>query len=401
MQQLPSIGAALPAAAKSGSAVHAVPDGLRSILTSIPASAAVIQEVNAGDPSRSPVVIIQDVHLNAEAQANIAATLKSLVDGRAVSAVGVEGAFGAFDFNQIHAFSDARLTEIAARAFLDESLLSGASFAGVVARDAKTKFIGVDEPAAYRANVAAYLASRPLVETRAAAIKDLRGTLNARKEARLTPDLLAFDRLRDAFRDGSAPLSVYLKALASHAEPEFVVERFLAAHDMESRIDFDRVSQERRAVIEKLVMKLSEAEVNDLFQTSAAYRLGQISYASYYEGLRALCARKGIDLRATPAFDEYIQYVLLADSIRADELFAAIDRMDKAAIASMATSDEAKALIDSSDAAGLAAKLLRFELTPADWSRYSDLKATPAGAALPDLSTFESFYTRAAERSRI
>ena len=73
---------------------------------------------------------------------------------------------------------------------------------------------------------------------------------------------------------------------------------------------------------------LNETELADLLAQSIAYRMGRLSFGAYYQNLRTLCESKGINLRNTPAFDDYIRYVLLSDGIKPDDLFAAVGELE-------------------------------------------------------------------------
>src|SRR5262249_942472 len=112
LNQLPSIGATLPSVPKWGNSVKKstlkFPKKFQSLIDAIPLLYGSVQDVYDSQASpkigyagaSSAVVLIQDVHLNAEAQTNIAAILQELIDQKQVGLVGVEGAFAALDFSR-------------------------------------------------------------------------------------------------------------------------------------------------------------------------------------------------------------------------------------------------------------------------------------------------------------
>ena len=68
---------------------------MSSLLSALPASAGAVRRV---DPSLNNdetrlVVHIQDVHMNGEAQANIAQAVQALLESGQVDVMGLEGAF--------------------------------------------------------------------------------------------------------------------------------------------------------------------------------------------------------------------------------------------------------------------------------------------------------------------
>lgn len=102
----------------------------RRLIESIPMNFGTIQEEYESDDdekSPPPVVLVQDVHLNTEAQGNIASVLQELIDQRQIAVVGVEGAFGKFDFAPFRVFPDKNLTKQVAQAFVDKNLMAAPS----------------------------------------------------------------------------------------------------------------------------------------------------------------------------------------------------------------------------------------------------------------------------------
>src|ERR1044071_3532138 len=142
-----------------------VPAELQGIIRSIPLSYVNIQDIySSGHPSRPPVLLIQDVHLNAEAQTNIAATLQTLIDQNQIGTVGVEGAFTPFNFRPFRVF-DIRLRRFVNDSYLNANKLAAPSYVGITSPTEPPTFIGVDDREHYDKNVAAYLSSRPMKET--------------------------------------------------------------------------------------------------------------------------------------------------------------------------------------------------------------------------------------------
>ena len=167
------------------------------------------------------------------------------------------------------------------------------------------------------------------------------------------------------YHNGAMGLGSYAKKLSTLSPTDsLVLDQFLAADAMESKIDFTHVDQERRTVVEKLAGLLNDNEVNELLQQSIAYRMGHLSYGAYYGGLRNLCQNHGLNLARTPAFDDYIRYVLLADGINAEDLFSSVEKLEDAVMKKLVSTPEQKRLMEASESLTLAGKLIRFELTP-------------------------------------
>ncbi|MCG3204206.1 MAG: hypothetical protein KCHDKBKB_00916 [Elusimicrobia bacterium] len=375
---------------------------LQSLLKSVPLSHSTVKEIfDVPSAPAAPVVLVQDIHLNPEAQGNIAKVLASLIDEKKVGTIGVEGAFGDYDFSPFHAFDEKKIVEEVSRDFLESGYLSAPSYVGLNRLQTSVRFVGVDDPKSYEANVKAYLSTREMLPAVERNLGSASKSLAKKKTLVFTPALQEFDGLRAAYDHGQIGLGVYAKKLAAMGgEVGFELERFLLAHQMESSLDFSRVDQERKSVIEKLVGGLGEKEAKTLLQQSVAYRLGHMSYGDYYRQMRETCQKNGIDLSKTPAFDNYIRYVLLSDGLSAEKLFREVGELEKDVLKQMALTPEQEKLIAQSEFLALAGKLVKFELTPEEWGSY---KATVHGPWTmdygPNLSSFERFYEAADLRS--
>src|ERR1044071_5584801 len=135
LKQLPAINPALPTSKWSDSNKKkslGLPKKIQALLDSIPLNLASIQDVYfSGKENTVPVVLIQDVHLNPEAQNNIAGILQQLIDQKQIGLVGVEGSFSRFDFSRFRAFSDKQITKEVSQDFLNKKLLAAPSFVGI------------------------------------------------------------------------------------------------------------------------------------------------------------------------------------------------------------------------------------------------------------------------------
>ncbi|MBV9080848.1 MAG: hypothetical protein JO102_06990, partial [Elusimicrobia bacterium] len=255
-------------------------------------------------------------------------------------------------------------------------------------------FIGADDAALYRRNVEAYRTSESVKASTAKLLENQKRRLAARKAAVFSPELIRFDAQVERHHDGSLSLGDYAQLLASRVEPENAVATFLSALELERSLDLNRVDAERRRVLEQLVAKLSPADVRALLALSLGYQKGAVTFGGYYTELKRLCAGHGIDLGRTPAFDAYVRYVLLSDGVRADALFAGLEKMESAAYAALAPTDAARAVLVESRRLRLAERLVQFGLTSQEWELYKQVRTSDAA-----LKPFEEFYEAAEARN--
>jgi hypothetical protein len=159
---------------------------LKKLADAIPFTYGSIQDAYAPsspkggyDVTSPPVLLLQDVHLNAEAQNNLAAILQELINQKQISMVGVEGAFNKFDFAPFR--SVANRNDITKK-LLEDNRLAAPSFVGINSPVEPPLFIGIDDIPHYEANAQAYLDSRPLKEKVTSALHALEQNLNEEKK---------------------------------------------------------------------------------------------------------------------------------------------------------------------------------------------------------------------------
>lgn len=417
IDRLPALRPSQPMGARPETA-RTVPSNLEDLVAAIPLTSAAVKESNVVPHADGTVVIVQDVHLNPEAQGNIARVLQSLINNGLAGLVGVEGAFTDFDFQWFRQHRDRTILKSLASDFLKRNLIAAPSFVGLTSDTPLPPFVGIDDPAGYRANVNAYLAS---VGARSAIQNDLGravADLAGLKRKIYSPTLASFDAVAAGYHDGTVDMGDYVDrlALVEPALPD-TLRRFAQARALERRLDFAKVDLQRRTVVRRLAESLSQTELKDLLARSLALRTGALSYADYYDGLRSLCERKAIPLGVTPDFETYLRYVKLADSIDGETLFGDLARVEDALYSRLASTPGAVALAAVDRRVRLFRRLAAFSFTSDEWKRYEETRGDWASslprlpindaermrlAELPArLAPFESFYSEADRRSHL
>src|SRR6185436_4087870 len=76
-----------------------------SIFKAMPFQYGSVRQISSGTGPKT-VIHIQDVHLNAEAQANMGKTVEALISSGQVDLIALEGAFNPIDLSRWKGFSD-------------------------------------------------------------------------------------------------------------------------------------------------------------------------------------------------------------------------------------------------------------------------------------------------------
>jgi len=371
------------------------------LINSIPLIYGSIQEVyDSGARHEPPVLLLQDVHLNSEAQSNIAGILQELIDQKQIGVVGVEGAFGPIDFTKFRAFESKKILKEVMDLFVNKNLMAAPSYVGITSPAEPPLFLGIDDKPHYDANVKAYLDSLTSKKRISNELSQTERELAKAKATVFSPELKRFDDLRAAYAKGDVGIGAYVKKLSKYGfESDFAIDQFLEAYGMEQSLDFNEVDRERHTVLENLTKVLKEEEISGLLAQSLAYRMGRIGFGDYYQELKSLCESHGISLRKTPAFDEYVRYVLLSDGIKADQLFASVKALENRVLGKLAASENERSLASRSEHFSLTQKLVEFSLTPNEWDEYKKGRHSREDGNNENFTPYEKFYEEADVRS--
>lgn len=328
-------------------------------------------------PGAPLILHIQDVHGNLEAQKNMAEMMLALARDHGVQLAGLEGATGAFATDEFKPYPDQEAVKKVAAYFMKKDILGGPEFAALASEKPITLW-GIEDPALYQANVKAVkesLAGRSEAETFLTSLNEALDTL---KKSVYSEDLQSFDKNQTLYDQGHRGLGEYVQALAKFDGQKVAVlslkfpniSRLLLALKEEKNLDFAVVEQDRQGLVEKLVEKLTQAELQDLVRRSVDLRGGKISHDAYNGNLRSLCERNGLSLSRYPSLTAYMHYVAASEDIDREDLLKEMASLETVAQdVLIKTAEQRKLAVLSRDASRLK-KLLANEMTPDDWAAY-------------------------------
>ncbi len=389
------------------------------VIKALPQTVGTVRRIRIPEkPSGRIILHIQDVHRNPEAQANIARAVQILITQKKVDLVALEGAFGPMDFSWYHRTSSQNAVKAVANYLLKEQRISGPVHTAFVSAAEIPPFVGVDQKQHYDANIKAYQDSVVLLPIVKKAQEEEIRNLAVRKRRILRGDLAAFDQAIDAYRAGRVSWGDHVRFLSQRARrASRSIEACVAALDMEKKLNFQRVEQERIALLTRLVPLLTPAETRKLVLRSAAFRAGEETPAIFYSYLKDLCAQKNLALATFPALNHYLRYIFLADRLEVDDISFETATLEKEIYKDLCRTTEERNLIQTSRRLYLTGKLLTFALNKREWDEYKEISKSPfsiskqsrvtnsfenwklkIGNFPEDLSTFQRFYEEAEAR---
>lgn len=373
-----------------------------------------VNKIQLGTATGPILIHMQDVHGQRRAQENISALLSDVLAAHSGAMVGLEGA-EAKDID-LAPFRSPFLEANAetGRFFFNTGYLTGAELP-VFTAEKLPHYFGLEDRRLYLENVAAAKAALPRQARWNEILSGWNAKLAKEKAREYSPALAEIDQ-KAADRDaGRLSLGDFLVYLAGSRFPKMgkacpEVSAFLDVFRMEREIHFGKVEEERNRFLANLVESLSERDTQTLVEGSMAFRSGQIPYADFYLSLRQTATRAGVPLTKYPQFNQYIRYVLAADSIRPEKLYVEMANLERVNWEERLTTSVQRHIYAADQDLKMAKKLIGLTMAPVDWQEFTDkrrigVRSLPArfddahSDWTSDLAHFEGFYEKALARN--
>ncbi|MCX5679002.1 MAG: UTP--glucose-1-phosphate uridylyltransferase [Candidatus Omnitrophica bacterium] len=281
------------------------------------------------------IIHIQDAHCNYEAQSNIAKIIESLVKNDSLSFVSVEGADGLIDTSWFKAFPDAEVRKEVANYFMKKGEITGPEFLSITT-DYPIKLFGAETREYYIQNLNAFTASYPSKEETEKYLNGIKAVLNKLQSFIYNDDLKAMDAKSREHESKKIQFNEYVRFLQSEAEKHKInlrqyenLFKLINVLTYEKKIDFSVTDKERSAVIDEFSKVLPKDILTELVNKSISFKVGKIASSEYYEYLRNLAAKNGIELlKNYPNLSNYIIYNSVYSKIDNEKLFNDIKEVE-------------------------------------------------------------------------
>ncbi len=296
--------------------------------------------------SCASVVHIQDIHMNLEAQKNIAAAVSKFSKDQA-DLIAIEGAFGPLDFKRFSTYPFPESVRSVADAMLNALLIPGPVYMALTDKTLPP-VVGIDDEKLYHRNVDAYKRAASFIPENSRAIDRLTASLTAKKRRVFNHELYLFDA---------------------------VVRRYRA-----NEIAFiDFVAEVRGRLSDEDVAKFPH--------------LAKLCRAAGFESVLDLNA-----IREAPSMAPYLRYFSMMNEIDGKIFYAELASAEQFVFGKLALTGEEKTVVAASRRLGLLGKLVRFELSPSEWNEYRSGRTPVEKTYLRNLADFEEFYASAEAR---
>ena len=335
-----------------------------------------IQPAVASHAAAKQVILIQDAHVNYEAQKHLAAIVDRLASTYGVRLILVEGGEGDVSLSYMRDRGSPAARQAVGEEYLKTGMISGEEYLDIVSEQPLMLW-GIDDPARYREHFNLFLEVERVAASVSQELEQLRQLAQTLKERTVGEALKAFEATQAQFDADQLPLEEYAKFLIGHAAAAGLsladapnVERVVAVTSIEATVNFEQAHAEQSQVIAKLRTVGSAEELAHLTDTAQQLHTDQAATETFYQELSSLITRHQIDLSGMPNLAGYLRYIRLKTELEPRALLSELTLVVSAIKARLAASASEKELTELADRVGLIQRLLQLAWTPDDYTVY-------------------------------
>jgi len=329
-----------------------------------------------GQPSSPTVILLQDLHTQAEAQQAEGRILQHLHKTYNLKLVAAEGAEGPFAIEFFKRFpEDTQLRADVAKTFLAAGELTGHEYA-IITEQLPIAVVGVEDMTLHAENTEAYRQVLDVAPAAQAAIARVQQALAALEPKLYPAPLQALRAHVEQFQGGALAMPEYVgyvSKLAQHhgvsmetVAPNLV--RFKQLQTMESSINRDQVQAELRQLLSALSAQLqgggSQPLAQELEILTGQLQRQAIAPAYCYPRLMALAREAQLDLTGYASVVAFAAYLGLTQQLQHHRLLPELESLEWALSERLAGSNDAKTLAMLVHHAQLLHDLFSLKLTP-------------------------------------
>lgn len=350
----------------------------------VPKAFGTIKEVyrahSRGKKSSRIIFHIQDVHVNYEAQKNLANILEYLIETYGLRLVLVEGGITDKDFSDIRGLAPLEDRRRKADELLREGIISGEDYVDI-ATDFPLKFQGIEEKDLYEENMEAYLKVEVFRREALEFIDKLKDILERLKRSVYTARLKTFDKEKNGYDRNETELVDYIKYLSDMGAKEKIILAPYANHllllktsRLENEINFNNVEAQRDKLMKVLTKRAAKDRIGRLLMMSFKFKEDKISSGEYYSYLRDFSVENGIDIKRYKNLNKYCDYIASYEKLEMEKLFSEVNEIEDALFTALCKNEDQKRLFGISKNLSMLEEFLKLKLSPEDFAYYRSKK---------------------------
>ena len=322
------------------------------------------------------LILLQDAHVNYEAQKNIAELIDQLASQYGIQLVLVEGGDGDVGLSYLRKRGSTADRKTLAEEQLQAGMISGEEYLDIVS-DRPLILWGVDDRALYDRAVSTFM---ELEQTRGGLtqqLSQLRRLVERCRQRMPNEPLQRFEEQRAKFDAEQLAFSAYAAYLRGEAGRVGVatsgfqnLERAKAMAELEEGADPAQVEAEQRDVIRRLRQQAPAEDVAALKALAQGMNEKTATPAAFYGKLALLMDAAGIDRTTVPQLDRHIRYQRRKADLQLKALLEELSALQAQVKERLTQSPEEEELTSMADGLATFERLLGLDWSPEDYRAY-------------------------------
>jgi hypothetical protein len=345
-------------------------------------------EVTNPTTQTKTILIVQDAHVNYEAQKNIAGILEKLVNQQHLKLILVEGDTGDINLDYLRRYGPPQIRAKIADQFMREGVFAGHEYLSVVSHEPLILW-GIEDSKLYQNNYQAFLLSQEIEKKVSPQLRQLRQILEQLKAQLLSEPVKELEAHARRFEASEETLSNYILFLVEQAKQSQLSENkwsqlaaFAEATTLEQGVILEKIGSEQNALIQQLRPQLTAEELGQFAENTMQLRTKSIAPLIFYQKLTRLADAYEIPMGEYPHLSAYMRMLQIKSKIQPQELLSEIVLSKRSLLAALAGSVVESRLLEISDDLGLFERLAQLKWNPEDAKTYAAQKGYLNIAAL-------------------
>ncbi len=337
----------------------------------LPPDIAKVEKTEAGTNGKT-VFLIQEAHVDYNAQKAISEILKNLVQKENLRLILVEGGWGDMGLSFVEDGRSAKEHLELAEKYLSEGKISGEEYLNITS-DLNMLIWGIENPDHYRENMEAFLKFHDIQNQLLAEIQKLKEALAPLRDKIFSPAAKEFEAERRAFRENQNTLIHYSHFLRNKVDAQVFespsypqLKQLMALEGMEQSFDPDKVEHEKQEVIRALSKTVPRLEFDRLALLKE--RKNPNDELQLIQALLNLCKSyqnklPNLSVKNLTRYSEIMENLLQNDTAA---IFNEIKTLESEGFKKLTLSSDEQSLFELIDSVEMLEKLFQLEMSPDD-----------------------------------
>jgi hypothetical protein len=288
----------------------------------------------------------------------------------------LEGGAGDYDLSPFTDIKDLELRGKVADYFVRQGEVNGAELYAIN-NPSKVTLYGIEDPALYEENLAAYMESLKFKEKALATLNKMAEDISKRKDKIYPSDFRQLDKKLSLFRNDKITFEEYAAAVDAYAKEKNMdmsgypnIGRFYDVVEREKDVNMKEAERERNIVIDLLNKRLSKKYLEELVTKTVEFNDGNMPPEEYYAYLMSKARLCGLDLDKMPNLLKYTETAKQTKGVDKKVLEKEFKALEEVIRSSFLKTDEEKALASLDKNVFILNRLFSVGLVKDDWDYY-------------------------------